>query len=126
MNEFFEDEAEPSWRTCLYCGEDFWSPHAGRRICCDCERSDTDLLGLYRQCVWCGRLRIKAGEEQTIADANQEVEGKNLVEYARLLNVHGPDSDEAKRFIQEHEEDEEFAQLAELSRTLKKALNRRR
>jgi len=45
-----------------------------------------------------------------------------LAEYAILLNDYGADSKEAVDFLQAHSNDAEFVELAELSRTLKKAL----
>ncbi len=45
-----------------------------------------------------------------------------LAEYAMLLNDHGADSEQARVFLETHQDDGEFVELAELSRTLKKAL----
>ncbi|OGZ62403.1 MAG: hypothetical protein A3C58_03130 [Candidatus Staskawiczbacteria bacterium RIFCSPHIGHO2_02_FULL_34_10] len=43
-----------------------------------------------------------------------------LVEYAYIINQYGPDSLEAKNFIEENLHDDEFVELAELSRIVKK------
>ena len=45
-----------------------------------------------------------------------------LAEYAELINEFGPDSDEAMIFLESNDDNSEFAELAKLSRTLKKAL----
>lgn len=45
-----------------------------------------------------------------------------LGEYARLLNEFGPESRQAKELLDHHEFDQEFLELAELSRKLKNAL----
>lgn len=45
-----------------------------------------------------------------------------IAQYAVLLNKFGADSDEAANFVEQHIDDSEFVDLAELSRTLKKAL----
>jgi hypothetical protein len=45
-----------------------------------------------------------------------------LAEYAALLNAHGVDSDEAKEFLEAHRFQEEFYDLALLSKKLKIAL----
>lgn len=45
-----------------------------------------------------------------------------LAEYAALLNQHGADSVEAERFLEQHQFNTEFYELASLSKTLKKAL----
>ena len=45
-----------------------------------------------------------------------------LAEYAAILNKCGVDSEEADEFIEANKENAEFVELAELSRTLKKAL----
>jgi hypothetical protein len=45
-----------------------------------------------------------------------------LANYAALLNNHGVDSPEAAEFIAAHRWNEEFVELAELSRKLKQAL----
>lgn len=46
-----------------------------------------------------------------------------LSEYAKLLNRFGPDSAEAEAFLQKHEQNSEFFELARLSATLKRALS---
>jgi len=48
-----------------------------------------------------------------------------LAEYARLMNIHGMDSEQVKVFIRQHNDNSEFVELAELSRTLKRVLNKR-
>jgi len=45
-----------------------------------------------------------------------------LASYAELLNKCGVDSEEADEFIEANKENTEFVELADLSRTLKKAL----
>lgn len=45
-----------------------------------------------------------------------------LAEYAALLNRYGTDAPEPEAFRQAHAENADFAELAELSRQLKKAL----
>ncbi len=45
-----------------------------------------------------------------------------LAECARILNRKGPDSEEVELFIREHESNQEFAELARISRTLKRSL----
>ena len=45
-----------------------------------------------------------------------------LAEYAMLLGKFGVDSEEADEFLDAHKENEEFIELASLSKTLKKAL----
>jgi hypothetical protein len=45
-----------------------------------------------------------------------------LADYTVLLNRNGVDSAEAKAFIEAHQKNRRFVQLAELSRVLKKAL----
>lgn len=45
-----------------------------------------------------------------------------LAEYALLLNTHGVNSDEAERFLEDHRFNDEFYELAVLSRKLKLAL----
>lgn len=45
-----------------------------------------------------------------------------LAGYAAILNRHGPNSAEAEAFVMDHAADEEFVQLAQISRALKKAL----
>ncbi len=45
-----------------------------------------------------------------------------LAEYAVLLNEHGADSQEAKDFLESHGDNQDFVQLAKLSKMLKKAL----
>lgn len=45
-----------------------------------------------------------------------------LADYAALLNEHGVDSREADQFLRDNQFNEEFVELANLSRTLKKAL----
>ena len=43
-----------------------------------------------------------------------------LAECAKKLNQYGPDSPEVEEFIRKNSHDEEFVQLAELARTLKR------
>jgi len=45
-----------------------------------------------------------------------------LAEYAQLLNRYGPDSPEVKEFVSQHPDDEEFLDLANLTRRLQTAL----
>ena len=45
-----------------------------------------------------------------------------LARYAALINKYGVDSRQAKKFLDEHRDNGEFIELAELSRTLKLAL----
>lgn len=45
-----------------------------------------------------------------------------LADYAALLNDHGVDSTEAEEFVVAHRWNQEFVELAELSRKLKRAL----
>jgi hypothetical protein len=45
-----------------------------------------------------------------------------LGEYAHLLSKFGDDSKQAKDFLESHRYDQEFLELAQLSRKLKKAL----
>ena len=45
-----------------------------------------------------------------------------LARYATLINRHGVDSAQANRFLETYSHNSEFIELAELSRTLKKAL----
>jgi hypothetical protein len=46
-----------------------------------------------------------------------------LSEFAKVLNHHGPDSPESEAFLKRHRENQEFAELARLSVTLKRALS---
>jgi len=46
-----------------------------------------------------------------------------LSEFAKVLNCHGPDSPESEEFLRLHGENPEFAELARLSVTLKRALS---
>lgn len=48
-----------------------------------------------------------------------------LVNYALLMNRYGADSYEANRFFEDHKRNQRFAELAEVSRSLKKALSER-
>lgn len=45
-----------------------------------------------------------------------------LAEYTRLLNQHGADAPEVKEFVSQHTDDEEFQDLADLTRRLQTAL----
>ncbi len=45
-----------------------------------------------------------------------------LTECAILINGHGPDSDKVDKFIQRHEKNKDFVELATIARTLKKGL----
>jgi hypothetical protein len=45
-----------------------------------------------------------------------------LAEFAELLNKEGADSEAVCAFLSEHSHDSDFAELAEISRKLKKAL----
>lgn len=45
-----------------------------------------------------------------------------LSQYARILNQFGPESTEAKEFVEQNRVDDEFVELAMLSRKLKEAL----
>jgi hypothetical protein len=45
-----------------------------------------------------------------------------LADCARLINQHGPNSTVVTDFIRQHKADQEFVELAQLSRTLKLAL----
>ncbi len=45
-----------------------------------------------------------------------------LAEYTRRLNRYGPDAPELKEFVARHADDEEFVELAELTRRLQSAL----
>ena len=47
---------------------------------------------------------------------------ERLAEYAELLNRFGVDSQEAQDYLRQHSVDEEFVELAQLSRRLKTAL----
>jgi hypothetical protein len=49
-----------------------------------------------------------------------------LAECAKKLNQYGPDSPQVEEFIQKHKANEEFVQLAELARTLKREVWQRR
>jgi hypothetical protein len=46
---------------------------------------------------------------------------KLLAECATLINAHGPDSAEVQRFIDQHRDNPEFVELAQVSQTLKRA-----
>ena len=46
-----------------------------------------------------------------------------LAEFATLMSEYGPTSQEADSFLEEHQYDEEFRDLALLARKLKLALN---
>ena len=49
-----------------------------------------------------------------------------LAECAKKLNEYGPDSPEVEEFIRKNSHNEEFVQLAELARTLKREVLQRR
>lgn len=46
-----------------------------------------------------------------------------LSEFAKVLNRHGPNSPESEEFLHLHDKNPEFAELARLSVTLKRALS---
>lgn len=48
-----------------------------------------------------------------------------LVEHARLMNQHGPDSAEVTQFVEAYRSDTEFVELSELAATLKRAFQKR-
>ena len=45
-----------------------------------------------------------------------------LADYARVLNEHGPNSQEAKEFLEQYSLDSEFQELARIATTLKEAI----
>jgi hypothetical protein len=48
-----------------------------------------------------------------------------LIQSAKILNKHGPDSPEIQEFLRSHRENQELVELVELSRTLKREVDRR-
>jgi hypothetical protein len=54
--------------------------------------------------------------------ANTRSTRELLTDYTVLLNKHGVKSVEAQEFLDENRENEEFIELAELTKTLKEAL----
>jgi len=56
-------------------------------------------------------------------DAGAVQTAQLLSQFAKLLNSYGPDSSEAASFLEIHGKDTEFAELARLSATLKRALS---
>ena len=47
-----------------------------------------------------------------------------LLEYARLLNEFGGDSTEATELLEQHRDNEDFMELTELARKLKRKLSK--
>lgn len=56
------------------------------------------------------------------AVSSQEATAKLLTEFAAILNGPGPDSAEAKKFLDDHETNVKLVRLARLSAILKRAL----
>jgi hypothetical protein len=55
-------------------------------------------------------------------DGVEPATAERLAEYAMLMNRHGPDSDEARAYLDGHRCDPEFVSLARVARRLKIAL----
>jgi hypothetical protein len=60
-----------------------------------------------------------------MADEVEPATAERLAEYAVLMNRHGPDSDEARAYLDGHRGDPEFVSLARVARWLKAALTAR-
>jgi hypothetical protein len=57
-----------------------------------------------------------------MAEAPKPSIAKLLGDYARLMNEHGADSQEAESFFEQHAHNKEFATHAKLANALKKGL----